>query len=76
MLGKFGEATGLAQRWSRDRSSESQGWVWVWVLVAGMGGLGKEAAPNCLVPGISDVGGGTIVTWEGPFCADGDQLPS
>ena len=39
------------QRWSRDRSRDSG--EQVWVLVAGMGGLGKEAAPNCLVPGIA-----------------------
>ena len=39
------------QRWSGIRSRE--GGEQVWVLVAGMGGLGKEAAPNCLVPGIA-----------------------
>ena len=51
MLGKFAEATRLVQRWSGDRSREGR--EQVWVLVAGMGGLGKEAAPNCLVPGIA-----------------------
>ena len=39
------------QRWSGDRSREGQ--EQVWVLVAEMGGLGKEAALNCLVSGIA-----------------------
>lgn len=48
MLGKFDEDIGLARRWARGWSSESQ--VQVWVLVADMEGLRKEAASKCLVP--------------------------
>ena len=40
----------------------------MWVLVAGRKGLGKEAVPNGLVLGISEVGGGTLVMGGPVLC--------
>ena len=68
MLGKFAEATRLVQRWSGDRSREGR--EQVWVLVAEMGGLGKEAALNCL--GSWDCNAGEWVPFPGSGRSPGE----